>query len=211
MSIIIDSNKIYKGKLFADTNEVKKVFYDTTEIPLDTSPVIYSGALTTIVTYSSIIFDVFSAFSITLKDQYGAFLTYGNVSTPGFTFVPRPGGGSPIEILVYDDTIQISGAYTDYISGTVKPPPVVLYDGTFMGEIDTGVTFSTYPQIKVTVVGQPYGGDYFSYTHTFTSTGYYYHGLEPVLEATLFAGTIWLLNYSDMPPGYGTIKVEGIK
>lgn len=209
MSVFLDLNKIYKGKLFSDTNQVKKVLYDTTEIPLDVDPVIYSGALTTIVTYSSIIFDVFSAFSITLKDQYGVFLTYGNVLTPGFTFVPRPGGGSPIEILVSDDTIQILGAYTDYISGTAKQPPVVLYDGTFMEEINTGVSFSTYPQIKVTVVGQPYGGDYFSYTHTFTSTGFYYRGLEPVLEAFSYGGTIWLLNYGDNF-SEGTIKVEGL-
>ena len=175
MSIFLDLNNIYKGKLFSDTNQVKQVFYDTTEIPLDVNPVIYSGSLTQDVNYSEFFFDVFSSFSITLKDSYGGYLAVANITTPGFTFVPYPGGGPDIEILVYDDVIMISGAFTDYVYGTPKAPPVVLYDGTFMEEIDTGVSFSTYPQIKVTVVDQPYGGDYFSYTYTFNSTGYYYH------------------------------------
>jgi hypothetical protein len=117
------------------------------------------------------------------------------------------------KVFLYDDyaqgTVNIKKIYVETSLVFSDVSSVVLYNGTFMEEIDTGTSFSTYPQIKVTVVGQPYGGDYLSYTHIFTSTGYYYHGLEPVLEAISYGGTIWLVNYGDNF-SEGTIKVEGL-
>lgn len=210
MSVFLDLNKIYKGKLFSDTNQVKQVFYDTTEIPLDVDPVIYSGALTDDVNYSEFLFDVFSSFSVTLKDLYGTYLTVANITAPGFTFVPRPGGGQDIEILVYDDTIQILGAYTDYILGTVKQPPVVLYNGALLEEINTGASFADYTAIKVTVSDQPFAGKEASYTHIFTGEGEYYHNGDVALELFVYMGEIIIANYYSDAIGYGSIIVEGI-